>query len=472
MVSMMEKRPADAMDTNLILNTDSYKFGHFLQYPPEVRGISGYVTTRGKSFWPEIVFFGLQVFLKEYLSRRISKDDIDEAEEIAGLHGQPFNRPGWEHILKAHGGYMPLRIEALPEGMLVRRDTPMMQVANTDPEVPWLTGHVETALLRAIWYPSTIATHARRLREALRPFYEKSSEDPEHALDHAVADYGARATTSMEQSALGALAHLLSFSRTDTLAAIRAGRIYYGAEMAGLSMPASEHTTMLAWGREREADAFRNMIDRFSSYDAYSVVSDSFDLSNAVAEIWGKTLRDRVMSSESSLIVRPDSGDPIDTPVQVVAQLAYAFGTHLNSKGYKVIDHRVRVLQADAVSAQDMTMVLGRLESMGFSAENISFGMGSSLLQRVSRDTFSFTMKCSACQDDKGDWHDMSRRSLPLHEPVNKAGRRAVIVEEGDIFDIPLDELGGRRNLLQPVWENGKLLHEWCFDEIKARLKG
>lgn len=459
------------MRTNLILNTDSYKFGHFLQYPPEVRAISGYVTTRGTSFWPEIVFFGLQMFLKEYLSGPISKDDLDEAEDIAGLHGQPFNRSGWEHILTAHGGYMPLRIEALPEGMLLRRNTPMMQVTNTDPELPWLTGYFETALLRAIWYPSTIATNSRRLKETLRPFYEKSCDDPQHALEQAVADYGARAATSMEQSGLGALGHLLSFKRTDTLAAIRAGRTYYAAEMAGLSMPASEHTTMMAWGQEREADAFRNMIDRFSAYGAYSVVSDSFDLSSAVSEIWGKTLREAVTSSGAALIIRPDSGDPIDTPVQVVAQLAYAFGTHLNAKGYKVIDHKVRVLQADAVSTQDMTMVLGRLEGLGFSAENISFGMGSSLLQRVSRDTFSFTMKCSAIQDDKGVWHDMARRALPLHEPAGKAGRRAVIMEEGDVFDIPLDDLAGRQNLLQPVWENGKLLRECTFDEIKARLR-
>jgi Nicotinic acid phosphoribosyltransferase len=460
------------MGTNLILNTDSYKFGHFLQYPSEVRGISGYVTTRGTSFWPEVVFFGLQMFLKEYLSRPISRAEIDEAEEIAGLHGQPFNRAGWEHILNTHGGYMPLRIEALPEGMLVRRDTPVMQVANTDPELPWLTGHFETALLRAIWYPSTIATHSRRLKETLRPFYEKSSDDPEHALDHAVADYGARAATSLEQSALGGIAHLLSFRRTDTLAAVLAGRKYYGADMAGISVPASEHTTMLAWGRERESDAFRNMIDRFSPYDAYSVVSDSFDLSNAVAEIWGKTLRDRVISSGAALIVRPDSGDPIDTPVQVVAQLAYAFGTHLNTKGYKVIDHNVRVLQADAVSTQDMTMVLGRLEGMGFAAENISFGMGSSLIQKVSRDSLSFTMRCSAYQDDTGVWHDMSRRSMPLRESTAKAGRRAVIREDGDVFDIPLEELGRRQNLLQPVWENGKLLSEWSLAEIKARMKG
>ena len=148
---------------NLILNTDSYKLGHFLQYPDGVRAVSGYVTTRGHSYKPEVMFFGLQMFLKEYLGKPITTTDIDEAEEVATLNGQPFDRAGWVHILKVHGGYLPLRIEALPEGLAVRRDVPLVQISNTDPHLPWLTSYMETALLRAVWYPSTVTTMAWRL---------------------------------------------------------------------------------------------------------------------------------------------------------------------------------------------------------------------------------------------------------------------------------------------------------------------
>lgn len=456
---------------NPILNADSYKLGHFLQYPEGIQAVSGYITTRGTAHKAEIVFFGLQMFLKEYLARPISRADIEEAADIAGLHGQPFDRAGWEHILNAHGGHFPLRIEALPEGMLVRRDLPLLQVVNTDPKVAWLTGFMETALLRAVWYPSTVASHSRRLKHTLQPFYETSCDHAEVLMPSVLADYGARAVTSREQAGLGGLAHLLHFDRTDTLAAIQFARSYYGAAMAGFSMPASEHTTMIAWGADREAQAFAAMMDKFASFDAYSVVSDSFDLSNAIAEIWGKQLHDKVLASGARLVIRPDSGDPIDTPVQVVAQLAYAFGTHLNGKGFKVINHGIRVLQADAVSSQDMTMILGRLEGMGFSAENIAFGMGSSLLQKVSRDTYGFTMRCTACQDASGQWRDIARRSPNIREPFPKTGRRAVVEEAGDIFDVHLGELAGRRNLLRPVWENGELLQEWTFDEIRTRAR-
>ncbi|MCM2473580.1 nicotinate phosphoribosyltransferase [Rhizobium sp. CG5] len=457
---------------NPILNTDSYKLGHFLQYPPGTGAISSYITTRGASHKPEVVFFGLQMFLKEYLSRAVTAADIDEAEEIATLHGQPFDRAGWEHILTVHGGLLPLRIEALAEGSIIRRDLPMVQVVNTDPRVAWLTSYMETALLRAVWYPSTVASMVRRIRETLAPFLERSCDQPDQVMPTRLSDFGARGTTSLEQSGIGGAAHLLQFRNTDTLPAVLYARKYYGARMAGLSVPASEHTTMVAWGQPGEAEAYSNMVGRFGHYPAYSVVSDSYDIQNAVSEIWGKQLQAKVRAAGGTLIVRPDSGDPIDTSVQVVAQLAYAFGTRLNGKGYKVLDDAVRVLQADGLSLQDMTMILGRLESMGFSAENIAFGIGASQLQKVSRDTYSFTVKCSARQDTDGSWHDMSRRPINRHDKLPRPGRQSVIVEDGELLAIRREELGGRPDQLAPVWENGKLLKDWSFEEIRERARG
>lgn len=454
---------------NLILNTDSYKLGHYLQYPEGARAISSYITTRGHSARPEVMFFGLQMFLKEYLSRPIGIADIDEAEEIAALHGQPFDRAGWTRILNAHGGYLPLRIEALPEGIAVRRGVPVVQLSNTDPQLPWLTSYMETALLRAVWYPSTVATLSWRLRQTIQPFLERTCDHADARMPTMVSDFGARSTTSHEQAAIGGVAHLLHFHLSDSLPAIRQARRHYGALMAGRSVPASEHTTMTAWGQSREAEAYANMIDRFGRFGAYSVVSDSYDLHNAVSEIWGKTLQTRVRAAGATLIVRPDSGDPIDTPVQVVAQLAYAYGTRLNGKGFKVLDDHVRVIQSDGVTLQDIQMILGRLEGMGFSAENVSFGVGSTLLQKLSRDTLSFTMLASAMQDDSGSWHDIGRRPAnPARERPLASGRQAVIREGTDILALPIAELGRRENVLQPVWQDGRLVKDWGFAEIRA----
>lgn len=454
--------------TNPILNTDSYKLSHFLQYPPGTRSISSYIETRGLSAKPEVVFFGLQMFLKAYLAKPVTRADIDEAEEVSRLHGLPFNRQGWQHIVSQFGGYLPVRIEALPEGTVVRRGVPMVQVVNTDPQSPWITSYLETALLRAVWYPSTVASNARKLKEIISPFFHKTCDDPAGAVALRLHDFGARGATSLEQAGLGGAAHLLHFTATDTITGVLYARQFYGATMAGVSFPASEHATMTAWGQNGEKVAYANMIEKFSS-GTYAVVSDSYDISNAVSEIWGKTLRDAVKASAGTLIVRPDSGDPIDTPVQVIAQLAYAFGTTPNGKGYKVINDNVRVLQGDGTSAQDITMILGRMEALGFSAENIYFGMGSALLQKLTRDTYSFAMKANARQDDAGIWHDLFKRPATMHEKASKSGRQAVVEQFSELVSVRREELGARTNHLAPVWENGKLLREWTFDEVRNR---
>nr|WP_316651258.1 nicotinate phosphoribosyltransferase [uncultured Gellertiella sp.] len=456
---------------NPILNTDSYKLSHHLQYPPDTRAISAYVEARGPSSWPEIVFFGLQMLLKDMLQRPVTRHDVQEAEEIATLHGLPFNREGWQRIVSRFGGFMPVRIEALPEGTLVRRGVPVAQITSTDPESPWVTAYLDTAIVRAIWYPSTVASLARRIREQLLPFYEKTVDPDRVAIATRLHDFGSRSATSREQSGIGGAAHLLFFERTDSLSALLYARQYYGAAMAGFSMPASEHATMTAWGQAREAEAFGTMLDRFQASGALSVVSDSYDIAHATAEVWGKALHERVAASGALLLVRPDSGDPIDTPVQTVAQLAYAFGTTLNSKGYKVINHRVRVMQGDGVSPQDMSMILGRMEALGFSADNIYFGIGSQLIQKVSRDTYAFTMKVNARQDGTGRWHDLAKRPATMQEKASKSGRQAVVVELAELAACRLDDIGLRQNHLVPVFENGNLLVDWTLDEIRARIR-
>ena len=340
------------MTRNLLLNTDSYKLGVFLQYPKDTRAVSAFVTTRGNSFRPEVMFFGLQMFLKDYLSSPITRGDIDEAEDIASAHGQPFDRAGWEHILKAHGGFLPLRIEALAEGTAIRRGVPVMQVVNTDPLVPWLTSYMETALLRAVWYPSTVATTAWRLRLAIQPFLDRTTDDPVGLQPSRISDYGCRSTSSVEQAALGGAAHLVHFQTSDSLPAISQARRVYKSTMPAHSIPAAEHGTILAWGQTQEVEAYSNMIDNFAEAGGYSVVSDSFDLHNAVTEIWGKKLQTKVRAAGGVLVVRPDSGDPIDTPVQVVAQLAYAniFGKSWAARSWLTLSARGSMARASRSS--------------------------------------------------------------------------------------------------------------------------
>lgn len=307
------------MAQNIILSTDSYKHSHFLQYPPEARAISAYGESRHNDFADEVLFLGLQPFLQDYLGRPIVRADIEEAADLCAAHGVPFNRAGWEAILNDHGGFLPLEISALPEGSMVPTSVPLYQVVNTDDRMPWLTTFVETALLRAVWYPTTVATLSRQCKSVIAAGLDRTSDDPAGQLPFKLHDFGARGVSSGESAALGGMAHLVNFSGTDTLEGILAARRYYGADMPGFSIPAAEHSTMTSWGRDREQAAYENMLDSFDGEGRLvAVVSDSYDLDHAVEAIWGGSLRDKVLGRQGTLVVRPDSGDPVETPLRTL----------------------------------------------------------------------------------------------------------------------------------------------------------
>ncbi|QLP98317.1 MAG: nicotinate phosphoribosyltransferase [Rhodoblastus sp.] len=452
---------------NILLDTDSYKASHFLQYPPGATQVSSYVESRGGAY-DGVLFFGLQAWIKAALLTPFTQADIDEAADLWAAHGEPFNRAGWEGLLARHGGFLPLRIEALPEGTVAPTHVPLAQVVNLDPQAPWLTSYVETALLRAIWYPSTVATRSKAIQGS-SPRLWKTSEDATGQLPFKLHDFGARGVSSRESAGLGGMAHLINFKGTDTATALLAARRFYGEPMAGFSIPAAEHSTITAWGESGEEAAYANMLARFGGPGKLvAVVSDSWDVFHATREIWGKRLKAKVEASGGTLVVRPDSGDPETVPVEIVALLAEAFGARVNAKGYRVLNDRVRVIQGDGINERSIARILDALAARGFGADNIAFGMGGQLLQALDRDTLKFAMKASAVRFD-GDWIDVAKKPATDPAKASKPGRLAVTTRDAGLVTIRERDLDGRPNLLAPVYETGRLLRDQSFADVRAR---
>jgi nicotinamide phosphoribosyltransferase len=451
---------------NLILNTDSYKASHFLQYPPGTEAVSCYIESRGGLF-PHTLFFGLQAFIKQYLLTPITLDDVGAAEELLTAHGLPFNRAGWLKIVNGHGGYLPVEIAAVDEGEVIPTGNALVQVRNTDPELAWVTSYAETALLRAVWYPSTVATLSFEAKRVIRSYLDRTSEDPDGQIPFKLHDFGARGVSSLESAMLGGMAHLVNFQGSDTVSALIGARRYYDADMAGFSIPAAEHSTITAWGRAGEADAYANMIDRFGKPGKLvAVVSDSYDVFNAVSELWGKTLKEKVLGSGATLVVRPDSGNPSEVVVEVAQRLAQAFGATTNRRGYALLNPCVRIIQGDGMDLEQIGIVLGTLAKAGFSADNIAFGMGGGLLQKVDRDTLKWAMKASAVRID-GAWHDIYKDPATDHGKASKRGLLGLIREADGWRTVPAAQ--ARENRLLPVYRDGELLSETTFEAVRAR---
>lgn len=473
------------LSKNLILNTDSYKTSMFKQYPAGTTGVYSYIESRGGKY-DETVFFGLQSFIKEYLLEPITQADIDIADEILTAHGEPFNREGWEYILRAHRGFLPLVIRAVPEGTMVPVKNVLATIENTDPKAFWLTTWLETALLRAVWYGTTVATQSKYIKNLITHYLEKSG-DPS-TIGFKLHDFGSRGVSSMESAGLGTAAHLVNFMGTDTLTGILYAREYYNAGIAGFSIPAAEHSTITSWGRAGEVKAYSNMVTQFGKPGAIlAVVSDSYDIYEA-CRMWSTgDLKQQVIDSGATVVIRPDSGDPVEVLPKMMRILGEGFGYTTNAKGYKVLNN-VRLLWGDGINQFSIQSILRVVVDMaGWSADNLAFGMGGALLQQIDRDTQKFAMKCSAAEitkwvedGDQGsgwvsEWVDVFKDPITDKVKASKKGR-VTLWKGGGEWVTAVDQPKGWFNkgfgpfeeMLEEVFRDGKLIKDYTFEEVRA----
>ena len=440
---------------NIMLMTDGYKASHWRQYPPKTEVVYSYLESRGGEF-DNTVFFGLQYIMQRYLAGQVVDDyKIANAASFMARYLGPgvFNEAGWRHIHIAHNGRLPLVIRALKEGTPVDVHTPLMTVENTCPECYWLTNYVETLLVQ-VWYPTTVATLSRECKRLILSYLVNNGD--ETTIPWKLHDFGYRGVSSVESAALGGAAHLVNFRGTDTIAGIELAMTYYmGGNRTGNvgptiadSIPASEHSTITAWGKDGELDAFRNMLEQYPT-GLVACVSDSYDLRTALTSYWGGSLKGMVLNREGTLIVRPDSGRPVESVLVCLERLDEAFGSSVNVKGFRVLNPHVRIIQGDGVDAESIDEILSEMEDSGWSADNVAFGMGGALLQKVNRDTQKFAMKCSWVQVD-------GQGRAVFKAPIGDPGKRS----KAGRFD---------SEKLHIVFRYGEMMGHQSFEDVRKR---
>jgi len=467
-----------SISKSILFNTDSYKISMHCQYPPGTTGVFSYIESRGGEY-DRTVFFGLQAFIKEYLTKPITQEEINLADEILTAHGEPFNRAGWQHILDQHGGYLPVVIRAVPEGTVVPTKNVLATIENTDPEVPWLTTWLETALLRAIWYPTTVSTRSWHIRQLILKYLEETG-DPA-GIDFKLHDFSARGDSSLETAGLCGAAHLVNFMGTDTISGVMYAREYYGAGVAGFSIPASEHSISTSYGRN-EKQYVLNMIAQFAKPGSiFAMVADTYNVFE-FAKMLGddKDIKDKIEAHAKTggiVVIRPDSGDPLAVNLQLIEILGEKFGYTVNAKGFKVLNS-VRIIQGDGVNDLSISVILDGLKSLGWSADNIAFGMGGALGQILNRDTLKFAQKASSVCIE-GVWHDIAKDPITDSGKRSKRGRVMLYKADGQFVSgveniVPTawtDKSSKWEYALETVFQNGKLVKEYSFEEVRNNAK-
>ena len=464
---------------NFILLTDSYKTSHWKIYPKELQVMYSYLESRVGATHNGTLVVGPQALIKKNLLGKdvITKEKIAEAKIIIDAHMGPgvFNEEGWNNLLVKYKGALPIRIKAVPEGMVIPTGNVLMSIENTDEEFPWLTNYLETYMVQ-VWYPMTVATNSYEQKKIILDALEKTG-DPAGIM-FKLHDFGFRGVTSVEAAGLGGMAHLVNFMGTDTIMALLYADRYYNANkaleagIAGFSIPATEHSQMSLLGRKGEPVMMKRLLEQFPT-GLLACVSDTYDIIQACRDYWGGELKDAVMERDGVLVIRPDSGDATKILPEIMGILGQAFGQTKNAKGYYVLNDKVRVIQGDNVDIETLPQFIKAITDAGYSADNIAFGSGGGLLQKVNRDTQRFAFKCSAAKID-GEWRYVQKDPVTAGEFAKKSKQgRLALVKDGEGYRTieNATEEDMKNDILEVVYENGVLVKEYDFAQVRANAE-
>lgn len=415
----------------ILFSTDSYKYSHFEQYPEGTTKIYSYIEPRSihKEFGiSSVIVMGVQYFINKYLMKPITMKHVEAANLFARLHGIPFNYNGWKRIVEKCNGYLPIEIKAVKEGSSVRVKNAICTVTNTDDEFPWIVNYIEAALLRSVWYQTTVATYSNECKKVILESlavtsYPKGSpvnwEDYINSANFNLHDFGARGVSSGESAMIGGAAHIGSFMGSDTIEGILSLIENTNPDsMPAFSVPAAEHSTVTIYLRDGEKEAILNMINKFKGkFPIISFVADSYDLWNNINMVC-VDLIDEIRASGLKYVIRPDSGNPAKTILKVFEHIKHYGLMKLNENGYYELPDYLGVLQGDGIDLRSLKGILDTLTNNKFSSKGLVFGMGGKLLQSHSRDDFGFAMKCSYAIVN-GEPRDVFK------DPVTDSGKRS-----------------------------------------------
>lgn len=471
----------------LIWDLDAYKVGHMSQYPPDTGYIYSVFQLRSNRYFSEVPIIGLQYFLEEYLSQPITHEEVNEL--IAELKLMGIYHPSTEEKLHALAdlGYLPIKINAIPEGCIVQLPNAICTIENTVPGFHWVVGMVETLLLK--WW-GALATSAcsYEYRKLVEKYFEKTSTN-KALIDYTVHDFGSRGCMSPEGAALTGMAHALNFKGSDTIIAAPFIRQYYNLDKETpliASVPASEHSVMCAYGKDNELEAFKHMMELYPT-GIISIVSDTYNWYN-VMENFTVELKDEILKRDGKVVFRPDSGNPIEIicgnpmakdkeSAEYLGGIRYLdkiFGHTINEKGYKVLNSHVGLIYGDGMYLDRYKETLKRLEQMGYSAENLVIGVGG-ILRNHTRDTLGGAFKATAvCRN--GEWMDIMKNPITDSKKKSYCGRVQVEFNINNGTYTTVQESEAREDskhtrILRPVFKDGKIISKMEWDYIKSNYE-
>jgi nicotinamide phosphoribosyltransferase len=486
------------MKINPLMLIDFYKADHRRQYPEGTELVYSNFTPRKSRLEDNenLVFFGLQYFVKEYLVKQWNEGffNVPKEKVMADYKRRMDNALGKdsipvEHIAELHDlGYLPLVVKGLPEGTIVNPKIPVVTVYNTQPKFFWLTNYLESLMSAILWKPATSATTAFQYRKTFNVYAHSTVSDSNIDFVYWQGhDFSFRGMSGIEDACISAAGHLLSFYGTDSVPAIDFHELYYNAnsdnELVGGSVPATEHSVMCMGTKDDEIGTFERLIVELYPKGIVSIVSDTWDFWKVITEFLPE-LKSKILARDGKVVIRPDSGDPVKiivgdkdaTPGSpeykgAIGCMWEIFGGTMTDKGYKLLDSHIGLIYGDSITLQRQKAILEGLKEKGFASFNVVLGIGSYTYEYVTRDTYGFAMKATYGEVN-GEGRNIFK-DPKTDDGTKKSAKGLLAVHKVDGKLILKDQCSWeeeKQGLLQTVFENGNVLNEQSLSQIRERI--
>lgn len=492
-----------------LLLCDFYKCVHSEQYPKGITRLVSYYTPRMSRLadTDKVTFFGLQYFIQKYLVEGFNKSFFNRPkEEVVAeydrvlTHTLGKNCYNPNKIAALHDlGYLPLEISAVPEGTRTKIGVPQLMITNTHPNFAWLVNTIESAISATLWHAQVSAEVGVRYWNIVKPYWEKTCGEGvnPHRL---LGDFSFRGQHSIESATLSSMGWLLTHYNTATVPAIMAMEDYYDCNVeedeVGYGAISTEHSVMcsnFAVDGDEETHLIRLLTEIYPNH-SFSMVSDSYDYWHLVKETLRRpAVKQAILNHNGCLLIRGDSGDPVDVVTRTVFELWKIFGGTINEKGYKVLDPHVKAIYGDSITPQRCAAAYKILEENGFAVSNIVLGVGSfsmmCLEEKVkldeeengtilryspyTRDTFGIAIK--ATYGETADGEPIMIYKQPKECSWKKSQKGCCIVSlDGETYTdghTYFEATAAADNLIDVVWRDGEWVQTYTLNEVRKNLE-
>jgi nicotinamide phosphoribosyltransferase len=487
------------MNYNPLLMTDGYKTSHHKMYPAGTTLVYSNFTPRNVKYMPEqakkIVVFGTQYTIKYindlYNEQFFSKPKADVCGQAKKYLSSYLNCDyDVSHFEALHDlQYLPIVVKSLKEGSIIDAKIPILTFYNTLPEFYWLPNFLETLISSLLWKPLHSASLAYGYKHLLLDAAKATDVKNIGFVDFQGHDFSSRGMQHPEAAVSSSLGFLTSFKGTDTIPALEAAAYYYNEKDVAFSVPASEHAVMTAYGKEDEIKGFKRLMEQYPT-GILSVVSDSFDLWQ-VCTTFLTTLKEQILARDGKLVIRPDSGDPVDiicgtteaygnytgnwsdqpAAKGVIELLWNVFGGSVNEQGYKVLDSHIGAIYGDSITLERAQHICDRLKAKGFASTNIVLGVGSYSMGYATRDNQGGAVKATYCEVG-GIGREIFKDPITDDGTKKSAKGLMKVVLENNTYKL-IDQVSWaeeKTGELREVFRDGKLLVNDTLSEIRNRL--